>query len=119
MPKATQHRACLAPERTVQGQRLFQLIFVSMREGAYDMRSAGPVAGVRPWKESQAQPVQAPNSLVSKSNPHGMAPRLAGDIPSSLAQCSPAVSPQAALILASESVQKDESSGTLSSHMPI
>lgn len=72
-----------------------------------------------PGRSPKPSLVQAPNSLVSKSNPHGMAPRLAGDVPSSLAQCSPADSPQAALILASESVQKGESSGMLSSHTPV
>lgn len=72
-----------------------------------------------PGRSPKSSLVQAPHSLVSKSNPHGMAPRLAGDIPSSLHQCSPADSPQAALILASEGVQKDESSGTLSSLTPI
>lgn len=36
-----------------------------------------------------------PNPLASKSNPHGMAPRLAGDVTQYSISCSPADSPQA------------------------
>lgn len=113
MPKAAQYRAFL------QGLPPFLRLLVSI-EGAYEM-CGRRLSGWSQALEGVPSPaLSRPPTLWSAKATHmGWPLDLQATFTHHSISCSPADSPQAALILASESVQDDESSGTPSSLTPI